>query len=477
MELKSLCSIATFFFSAAVIATTAGSSGAYAQNSSVLVTSGMGGGASSTARLSAQMSQQQGRVDDIEICGNKGRLFGPGFGGAKDSDKCLTNMSVNAGGGATVSGGLTATGGITASGNSTFNNNFTVKGTTESDGRIYADDGIHVRGDWLRIDGSNGITFQNHGGGWRMTDGTWLRSYNDKGIYTGGNIRTGGQFQINGNTFGPAPTCSTSQKLRWTGTAWQWVADLIGEGGSSETDPKVGTLVNGRWCTSNGGTINCTSNPPVITESDPQVATLQSGKWCTSNGSQINCTSNPPSTTETDPKVGTLSNGKWCKASGGKVTCTESAPTASAPTISLGNCSWVGTGLGTGLDDQYHTASCPSGKIATGWRCYATKYLDGNCAVNCCSLQINPCTLPWGGTIASGQSVTAYQTTGGCGATCNSQTRTCTNGSLSGSYTKSSCSTSCTDPNCYSQCYAGCAMSGYMTPAQCQSTCEASCQL
>ena len=54
------------------------------------------------------------------------------------------------------------------------------------------------------------------------------------------------------------------------------------------------------------------------------------------------------------------------------------------------------------------------------------------------------CTLPWGGTINHGQSVTAYSISDGfsCGAfTCSnmSQTRTCTNGVLSGSFTFQSC--------------------------------------
>ena len=62
------------------------------------------------------------------------------------------------------------------------------------------------------------------------------------------------------------------------------------------------------------------------------------------------------------------------------------------------------------------------------------------------------CTLPWGGTIASGSSVTAYQTSSVVSPqSCSSvaQTRTCTNGSLSGSYTYPSCSVSaaaCTLP-------------------------------
>jgi len=55
------------------------------------------------------------------------------------------------------------------------------------------------------------------------------------------------------------------------------------------------------------------------------------------------------------------------------------------------------------------------------------------------------CSLPWGGTIADGASVTAYQnptviSPATCSSGGNSETRTCTRGVLSGSYTNQSCS-------------------------------------
>lgn len=54
-----------------------------------------------------------------------------------------------------------------------------------------------------------------------------------------------------------------------------------------------------------------------------------------------------------------------------------------------------------------------------------------------------PCSLPWGGSIPDGDSVTAYLASSvACGQACSSvqQTRTCTNGSLSGGHTNGSCS-------------------------------------
>jgi hypothetical protein len=58
-----------------------------------------------------------------------------------------------------------------------------ISSTLECDDRIYADNGCHVRGDWLRVNGSNGIYFQSYGGGWHMTDSTWVRAYNSKPVW------------------------------------------------------------------------------------------------------------------------------------------------------------------------------------------------------------------------------------------------------------------------------------------------------
>ena len=66
----------------------------------------------------------------------------------------------------------------------------------------------------LKFWNNNALEFATHGGGWYMTDSTWIRAYGDKNIYTGGRIKagtaletryidsTGGNLDINakGNT-------------------------------------------------------------------------------------------------------------------------------------------------------------------------------------------------------------------------------------------------------------------------------------
>lgn len=48
-----------------------------------------------------------------------------------------------------------------------------------------------------------------------------------------------------------------------------------------ETDPQVGTLLNGSWCVSDGLIVNCDQGPPLLTETDPTVpATIKDGiEW------------------------------------------------------------------------------------------------------------------------------------------------------------------------------------------------------
>nr|WP_314187432.1 tail fiber domain-containing protein [uncultured Brevundimonas sp.] len=43
--------------------------------------------------------------------------------------------------------------------------------------------------DWFRVRGTSGVYWENYGGGWTMTDTSWIRAYNGKGIYSPGQIR------------------------------------------------------------------------------------------------------------------------------------------------------------------------------------------------------------------------------------------------------------------------------------------------
>jgi hypothetical protein len=63
----------------------------------------------------------------------------------------------------------------------------------EIQGNDYASGGRYTS-NFFRVYGTGGIYWEDYGGGWYMSDGTYLRSYNDKTIYSGGQIAAGGDI-------------------------------------------------------------------------------------------------------------------------------------------------------------------------------------------------------------------------------------------------------------------------------------------
>lgn len=73
------------------------------------------------------------------------------------------------------------------------------------------------------------------------------------------------------------PTVDTSAEIQAIIGAGVYATDAQGALADTaiqtELDPKIGTLTNTKWCTTNGTTVACTSNAPVTTELDPTVDT------------------------------------------------------------------------------------------------------------------------------------------------------------------------------------------------------------
>ena len=79
---------------------------------------------------------------------------------------------------------------------------------------------------WFRAVGNTGLYFENYGGGWYMTDTTWIRAFGDKNIYTPGVMKADGGF--NGNVNGTATNaeyiaCEGAgyARVRWAGQGGQ----------------------------------------------------------------------------------------------------------------------------------------------------------------------------------------------------------------------------------------------------------------
>lgn len=87
--------------------------------------------------------------------------------------------------------------------------------------------------DWFRARGDSGFYFEDHGGGWQMTDNDWVRSYNGKHVYTSGRMKADGGFEgtaSNANTIG--------------GQSLQWILNQIN---AAKTGIVAGNLDENGW--------------------------------------------------------------------------------------------------------------------------------------------------------------------------------------------------------------------------------------
>jgi hypothetical protein len=50
---------------------------------------------------------------------------------------------------------------------------------------------LYINGGWVRVGGNSGLYFSTHGGGWHMTDSSWIRAYQNKHIVTTGTMQMG----------------------------------------------------------------------------------------------------------------------------------------------------------------------------------------------------------------------------------------------------------------------------------------------
>lgn len=73
-------------------------------------------------------------------------------------------------------------------------NGLVIDGGMVSTGNITCEKRIYVS-DWVYSVGSAGLYWQKHGGGWYMSDSSWIRAYANKGIYTTG-VVYGGQVNV-----------------------------------------------------------------------------------------------------------------------------------------------------------------------------------------------------------------------------------------------------------------------------------------
>lgn len=72
-------------------------------------------------------------------------------------------------------------------------------GTDNPTHRLTVMGDVMNNGGWYRVKGEQGYYFEDYGGGWYMTDTTWIKAYNSKNIYTPGEIRSGHTYSFDSN--------------------------------------------------------------------------------------------------------------------------------------------------------------------------------------------------------------------------------------------------------------------------------------
>ena len=58
-------------------------------------------------------------------------------------------------------------------------------GTTSPGYKLQVNGDIYANGGYLRVGGTNGLYFESYGGGWFMSDSTWVRTHASKNVWTG----------------------------------------------------------------------------------------------------------------------------------------------------------------------------------------------------------------------------------------------------------------------------------------------------
>lgn len=106
-------------------------------------------------------------------------------GGTVNANTGSFNGQVSAGSNVTAGGSVTANGNVIANGDINAGNN------VNANNGINANNDIRSNNGWIITRGDKGWLNESHGGGFYMSDNDWVRSVNNKNIYTGGQMRAG----------------------------------------------------------------------------------------------------------------------------------------------------------------------------------------------------------------------------------------------------------------------------------------------
>lgn len=212
---------------------------------------------------------------------------------------------------------ITVTGAMSVTGMANFNNNVDINGSLDVEGGYTSRGSIQLTDGNITTGGTVSATSLNagassfgdnmwtmgQGGGWYMTDATWMRVVGDKNIYTDGEIRArtlqsngntivNGHLQINGGG-GPGTACSLggSQSTfgHYNGRLVQCVAGIwrLASGVNSVTTVVSGNCSYGTTCTATcptgrqmtGGGYVLVTRPTVNDPTGPERSAPAGNSW------------------------------------------------------------------------------------------------------------------------------------------------------------------------------------------------------
>lgn len=186
-------------------------------------------------------------------------------------------------------------------------------------------------------------------------------------------------------------------------------------------------------------------------EKDPKVATpVANNSLCTSDGAHVTCLSIDPSMvfkrTYVSTDTGPVRTARvYCPQTALRIGCSGTRGWLSGgmnSTCANADCGLLGVmplddANGHGCEAVAKTTTEEPAVVAT---CFNPNGGTDQTSGGTGFVALAPCSLPWGGSINSGQVAQAYQASQvPAGTTCQKQARTCTNGSLSGNYTSKTC--------------------------------------
>ena len=139
------------------------------------------------------------------------------------------------------------------------NGNINVNGTIKANGDIRAEGG------WLKVSGKNGIYFETYGGGWNMEDDSWIRTHNDKNVYSkgmmyAGRMKTDQDMEV-GSSLKVGTDLNVGDKLK-VGNSIQIGNTVINEGHLKMIVNGFTLQADNRWLYSHSGG----SNPKVCVQ-------------------------------------------------------------------------------------------------------------------------------------------------------------------------------------------------------------------